>query len=391
MTSQVGGPQGAESLTFVPPEVAALYVLNPLYISTLSQSDQAKVLLALGASTPQLKSPEYIFEEGMAKATSALLDRWNEDLKKIAEWNRLRESSPYFQSWLNDQSREVQEKAARGDITAAVQSYFVSPQFKEWQQTHPAENTEANLTEGVSNYLKSSNEDAAFMTAGLVIAAGMVTEVMMIDVASTSGVAVNPISDAAVRTALLSPADLQANLNLAINFFAMGMAYTASAEMIGKGQKELDLKQTSEAFAKGLYEKVAGNQVDAFVMALLVHKFENGAPITPERMQEMQKLAKAAMLMIGLAALYESSVGWRSGAELLALIDGKMEADSELEGRMVGLLGLYLGSLSEEIRDELRAAYSDYLDSRPSLKIALDIKKSTDALFEHFDIPVKRG
>lgn len=396
MSAEITGVGPTQPSSFSIAGDASPNVLDSQYLSTLSSSEQESIGINLGAGFPQL---EMILRDGESKAIDALLDGWIKNLEEQA--NRIREEqmSPAFRAWMAAHSSEFQQQDSR---KATLQAVYDSPSYHNWIQSLPEadriqemsfqrqENLRSNIIDGVSSYLKESREDASFMTAGLVIAVGMVAQIAMIDIASTSMVGANPISDAPIRAMAIMPPDLASTLNLSINLFAMGMVYHSVADVMANNDKPADMRQTAEAFAKEVLDKVQGNQINGFVMALVVNKFENGQPVTPQRAEQLANIAKVTMLMVGLASLYEHSVGWRSGAELLALLNGNMRPRSELEGQMVAEINRLLATLPEETQNDLKTAFSDYMDHKPQVPLLMDVKRSSDRFFEFVPNPVVR-
>jgi hypothetical protein len=399
MSSEISGvgptgmPIGQQEFAAVP------NLFERLYISSLSQSDKEAIATSLGASVPEI---ERMIQMGQSKAIDALLDAWIKNLEEQADRIHLELTSPRFRMWLDAQSAEYRAQVERDSPRAILLGIYQTPEYNMWIQSLPAadrveeltfsrsESLRAQTIDGVGSYLKSNPDDAAFMTAGLVIAAGAVVETMMINVDGLVGG--NPISDSAIALSKLAPNDLSNSLSLAINFYAMTMAYHVIGEVLSKNPNQPTQNQKyAEVFAEQILGKVKGNQVDGFMKALVVNMFYEGQPVSEERALQLATLAKAGMVMVALAVLYNASVGWLNPTEFQALLQGQMKPRSELEGELVKMAQTLRGQLPESMRETFDGAFYSFIAKRPSAEVLMNPLKAANGIFAHVDIPEISG
>lgn len=252
----------------------------------------------------------------------------------------------------------------------------------------------------VSNYRDESIKDVAFMAASYVITAAFIGDYMnIVDVASNHLVGVNPIQDATVSVLPLVPEMVQQQATLVVNFFAMGLISFANAEAIGvslKGGQPAATRDAVLAFAKSVVDKVKGDEVNYFLMAILVNQIEKGE-VTPEQLKEVTKMVKAAMIAVALAALYKFETGAISGQEFKDLLEGKLAPRSEEEKELVNLLqGLYgeeglEGNGSQVAWKGVLESLIAFILSKPSVEDLIHPTNVWAKLGEHLYNPEQRG
>jgi hypothetical protein len=400
MSSEISGV-GPGQVPILPGDFAqAPNLFDRLFVSTISPSDKHAIASQLGASVPEL---EMMIRQGESKAIDALLNAWLKNIDEQADRIRMELTSPRFRLWLDSQSLEFRQQVERDSPRAILLGIHQTPEYSVWIQSLPAadrleelsfERSEAlrsQLTDGITGHLKNT-DDIPFMTAGFVIAAGLVVETMMVDVASTSMVGANPISNSAIALSPLAPNDLLSSLNLAINFFAMGMVYHTVGEALAKGNnqpvKEGDF---AKKYAEGVLEKVKGNDVDGFMKALVVNAFVHGEPVSDERAMQLATVAKMGMVMVALAVLYDQSAGWLNPEEISSLINGKMESRSKLESDLVKTLLSLRNQLPQELSGEFEQAFISFIATRPSSEVLMNPLKAANGIFAHVNNPVIGG
>jgi hypothetical protein len=383
------GPEGAQGAN----------VLDPFLMSTLSPSQQEALMVLYLMNSPILVQPNtdinnqasYTIDVSAIGAMVATKfeeigsDIWDKYLNYLTDQKeRIREelASPRYRAWVEDHKTPEM----KNEIRSAVE-------YNEWINSLPAgqreeeilRNQASNLwshyIEGVSNYISNVHdtnpEAAAFMVASFVITSAYIGDYMnIVDVASTKMVAVNPIQDAANSVLPIIPPNFQESVVLTINLFVIGAMYSSTAELLpkikGGDQKELDFT-AAKAYAAEVCDKVENNEINYFLMALLVNSSEEGAPITNERLNQLAAMVKMIMLSVALAILYKVEAGWLKGEDFRALIQGELQPRSDEEARLVSMFGQLQGSGAlGEAWDNLLEALINFFESNPSVEDMLN-------------------
>lgn len=375
-------------------------ILNPLLMSTLSPSQQEQLMVLYLMNFPILVQPNMDNTNNQTNYTTDISaigaivasrfeeigsDLWDKYLDYLAEQKeRIREEleSPRYRAWVEDHKTPEMKNEIRS-----------STEYNEWLNSLPAGEREDELLrnqasdlwvqyiDGTSNYIsnvRDTNPQAAsFMVASFVITSAFIGDYMnIVDVASTDMVAVNPIQDAVNNVSIIPP-NFQDSMNLTINLFVVGALYSSGVELVpkikGGDSKELDF-EAAKAYASEVADKVEGNEINYFLMALLVNSTEEGAPITNERLNQLAAIVKVMMIAVALALLYKVEAGWLKGEDFRALVQGELEPRSEEEARLVGLLRELQdsGVLSEETWDNLMEGLTSFFDSNPKVEDMLN-------------------
>lgn len=347
--------------------------------STISKSLKEAVMMYYAIGIPFLERPEIgengefswsvsnesvqsAVEAGFAKIGSDIWDRYAEYLedqkKRIAEYL----DSPQYREKVERQSPAYLAYIERNTPIDTQSQARNATGYQEWLSTLPpaARDIEINWTDEkighskdlwnnlidatshfLSDYKDEMSDAVPFMAASFVISSTFIGDYMnIVDVASTEMVTVNPVQDAAKNVlALVEPA-FHEQVTLAINFFAVGLVAYSNAEAIGnqqQGGQEAASKDAVLAFANSVIDKVKSNEINYFLMALLVNSAEKGQ-LSPQDVQHLTRVVKAAMLSVALAALYKFEAGEISEKEFRDLLAGKMEPRTEEERQLVLLL-----------------------------------------------------
>ncbi len=254
----------------------------------------------------------------------------------------------------------------------------------------------------LSNYRDESEDIVPFMAASFVITSSFIGDYMnIVDVASTNMVAVNPIQDSANAILNLVPQSFQEQITLAINFFAIGLMAFSNAEAIANqmksGGEENATKEAVLAFANNVIDKVKSNEVNYFLMALLVNQMEKGE-LAPQDIQHLARVVKVAMLAVALAALYKFEAGSISDQEFRSLLEGKMEPRSEEEKQLVALLNNIYGEGVKANDGEYEAGWQSVMDnliafivSKPSVEDLINPTKVWAQVGAYLQNPNPRG
>lgn len=380
---QVGGvgpviPSGTE-------EQGAL--LNPLLESTLSPSEQEALMVLYMMNMPLLETPQEIPENynidiGAIEAMVA---------SKFAEigsnmWDK-------YIEYLEEQQKRIEE-------------YKRSPEYKQQVEedltkVERAMELWSNMIDGVSNYIRDSREESPdaipFMVASFVITSTFIGEAGIVDVSDKGMIPMNPIQSNASPVLDLIPPDVHELFNLTVNLFAMGLINFANVEAIAKAQqadKQPSPKEVVLAFAKEVLGKVKSNEINAFLMSILVSKLDPTDPASKDKLNEIVAIAKAIMIAMGIAALYKVETGWLTPEELSDILNGNMRfgEDPNADPRFLESYQSLCkelqklqdsGVLQAAAWDKLVQALSQYVASKPSVDDMLKPMKSYTAVTQY--------
>ncbi len=411
-------------------------LIDVLLNSTIAQSPEQAVMILYSLGIPALPKPadDYSASSSVSSVSSmtasqfaeigsdmwdSYLDYLEEQKERIAEYL----DSPQYRQKLEVQSpayNEYLERSTPIDTTSQARN---ATGYQEWlgslpvaardeeigrveSQIHTAKHLWNDLIDATSNFLSDYREDmpeaAAFMAASFVICSSFIGDYMnIVDVASTNMVAVNPVQNAAAEILPLVPQSVQEQVTLAINFFAVGLINFANAEAIGHQLKSGGEPPTSReavlAFANSVIDKVNSNEVNYFLMALLVNNVQKGE-ITPGDVSHLTRVVKVAMIAVALAALYKFEAGEMSGQEFADLLAGKMKPRSDEEKELVKLLQEIYGEGVASQDGEYESQWGSVLDglvsfilSKPSVEDLTDQSQIWQRLGTFLQSPEQRG
>lgn len=384
--------------------------------STISQSLKEAVMMYYAIGVPFLERPETsedgqfswsvsnqsvqsAMAAGFAKIGSDIWDAYAKHLEeqkvRIAEYL----DSPQYRAKIEQQSPAYHAYVERNTPIDTQSQARNATEYQEWLSTLPpaARETEINrvdekighskdlwnnLIDGTSNFLSDYKDEIPdsipFIAASFVISSTFIGDYMnIVDVASTDMVTVNPVQDAAKNVMELVPQNFHEQVTLSINFFAIGLVAYSNAEVIGmqqQGGQETASKESVLAFANNVIDKVKSNEVNYFLMALLVNSTEKGQ-LAPQDVQHLARVVKVAMLSVALAALYKFEAGEITEQEFRDLLNGKMEPRTEEERQLVGLLNDIYGEGLEandgQYEDQWRSVMDNlvsFILSKPSVE-----------------------
>ncbi len=392
-------------------------LVNILMSSSIAQSPEQAVSILYSMGIPVLPEPNEIggvswstnisaagaiLSSGMSKIGSDIWDSYNDKLEEQKE--RIKEylDSPSYRQKLELQSPAFIAAVERNTPIDAQSPVRSATGYNEWLNSLPpaarASETERidqhiahatglwnGLIDGVNNYVSQNKESDAgsvgVITAGFAITASYIGDYgNIVDVASTKMVAVNPIHDAAVAVSPHVMPQFQDQVTLAINLFAIGLMNFSNAEAIGNslqpGGKPAATEDTVRAFARSVIDKVSGNEVNAFLMSLLISNVAKGE-MTSTQTQDVVRTVKMTMIAIALAALYKIGTGAMTGQEFRDLLSGNLEPKSAEEKQLVGMLQqLYQEGVKASGGDSLWSGMMDslidYICGNPSVEELTD-------------------
>lgn len=411
-------------------------LIDILLHSTIAQSPEQAVMILHSLGIPVLQKPA---EEGtgsvavssVASMTASRFseigsDMWDsymdyldEQKERIAEYldspqyrQKLEVKSPAYNEYV-ERSTPIDNKSQARNATGYQEWLSTLPPAARDEevgrvenQIHAAKGAWTDLIDAtsssISNYRDDLPEAASFMAASFVICSSFIGDYMnIVDVASTNMVAVNPVQNAAAEILPLVPQSVQEQVTLAINFFAVGLINFANAETIGNQLKSGGEPPTSReavlSFANGVINKVQSNEVNYFLMALLVSNVEKGE-ITPGDVNHLTRVVKVAMIAVALAALYKFEAGEISGQEFAELLSGKMVPRTEEERELVKLLQEIYGEGVASQDGEYESQWGSVLDglvsfilSKPSVEDLTDQTQIWQRVGSFLQTPEQRG
>jgi hypothetical protein len=273
-------------------------------------------------------------------------------------------------------------------ISDQVKETIKSPQYQGKMEAadptsikHTLDNNEGLIT-GLTDYVerhKNDTDTTAFMAMALVVAAGMVANaISVVDVASTSMIATKPVVDAAAVASQIAPAALADSTALTINLFLPAMLYATTFAVAaggGKGEKQIDL-EFARNYAKSILAKVGGNEIDQFLAAMIVNKFDNGQPISKEKLAQASIATKLIMLSVAFALFYKVETGWLTGAEFGNFIKNNPYKEGTVEHKIIEMIQQYLGLLPASDRVVVLEQLMTYCDSNPNIEELLNPEKA---------------
>jgi hypothetical protein len=371
-------PTGPNSVDPVAPVSAAgeLSVKDNRSISSLSKSEQEDVMRVLLANAymPILTSPNWdagtvnvsitniiaSVEKKFAEMGSQMWDDYLKNLSVISEQIAERIKSPQYQARIED-SEPLNIK-------------------------HVLNNNES-LVGGMTSYVSNHKDDkdaVPFMAMALVVAAGMVA-MSVVNVASTSMVAANPIVDAASIASQVLPPALADSSVMVINLLLPAMLYSTSFAIINgsgtsKGEKELDL-EFARNYAQNILGKVGGNDINQFLGAMLVSKFEGDKPISKDQLDRAVITTKLVMLSVAFALFYKVETGWLSGLEFAKFIQENPYKEGTVEFRLIETIKLYLKLIPPDDSSTTLEELMAYFDRNPDVDELLSPEKAFSKMY----------
>jgi hypothetical protein len=394
----VGGPG------YVPPPTGEEETdLHDPTASTLSQSLAEALLVQLLPGWPVLQTPEdgnnysigsiaAVYATGTAEIIN---DMWDSYLDHLAEQKeRIIDylNSDDFRNWVAERTMAGQVHEQLGS-NINTESVYNATDFNTYINTRidSAINLWSNTYDGVINYINENRQDnpaaALFVATSFAITATYIGDYLnIVDVASTQMVTVNPVQDAIREIVPLIPQLIQEQAVLAINLFAIGLINFSNAEAIirtGQDQQRPPTNWESVAtFAHNVLEKVSGNMVNAFLMALLINNMEELGSTQEQRegtLNRLTVLAKAVMISVAVAALLKAATPdmMLNGLIFTRTMNEPLEARSDDDRRLVNELSPLVryfnelraeGMMSEEFWENLMEALGDFFDDNPDVE-----------------------
>lgn len=378
---------------------------DPL-LSTLSQSLAEALLVQLLPAWPVLQHPD---NEG-ANSIDGINAAFGAEFARIGSemWDgyldHLEEQKARIADYLNSASFRtfMEDRTMRGQVHAELSTNIdtESPvrnatEFNMYLSSRIQNATDlwSNTIDGVSNFIRENRDDnpaaALFIATSFAITSTYIGDYLnIVDVASTDLVTVNPIQDSVGSILHLVPQQLQEQFTMVVNLFAIGLINFANAEAILKTGTEQQRPPTNwesiVTFAHQVLDKVEGNMVNSYLMAMLINNVEDLGPTQEQRDKTISKLeilAKAMMLSVAVAALLKGSAPDMpiNGLIFTSTMTGELKAQSEEDERVVNELSPLiqhfnqlreenLGTLPEEFWDNLMAALGDFFDDNPDVE-----------------------
>lgn len=405
---------------------------DPLLLSTLSPSQQEALQVLYLMNFPLLPQPALdgngnnslnaetigaIVGAKFAQIGSEMWDRYLDHLAEQKERIAQELSSPAYLAFLERQSPSYIAAIERNTPIDTQNAIRNSTEYQEWLSTLPAAAREkelgdhhalglwSNYIDGVTGFLNRARDEVPdavpFIAASFVISMSFIDNFSsIVDVLDQGFIDVKPLQEVISPMIQLVPQTLQESFVLAINLYAMGLITFANAEAVGNSLRSGDpaaTKDTVLAFARSVIEKVATNEINYLLMAILINNTEDGAPVTDQRMNQLAAMAKAVMMSVALAALYKVETGWITSEEFQDMLEGNMEPRSEEESVLVELFqNLRLetvrdGLLLEDDWENLMHALGLFIRGNPSVEDMLNPTKIYTGLGRYLQNPELEG
>lgn len=294
--------------------------------STLSNSLAEALAVQFIAGSPLLEQPRLraislgagAIEELAAGFANIGTDIWTSYLNHLAEEKERIEDylkSPAYQYWMDQFTMQgLVAQGVKNDV--ASKALLNATEFNEaiHDRAQNAAKLWTNTIDGVSNFINQEHDKNAGNALFVMASFAIMATFSVGGVLSTGVVNVQPIQDAAGTVLSLVPTQLQDSFALAINLLAGGLVYFSNAEAILKTGEEKQRPPTNwesvVVFAKNVLEKVSGNMINAYLMAMLINQMEELAPDQPQKelvINRLAILAKALMLSTAAAALLKAA------------------------------------------------------------------------------------
>ncbi len=369
--SQVGGTGGVFPTisTGDTPATQSVGFTSQDTISNASIDAAAMMQFMTTAQYPILMIPstdvsaDRIVLEASAKyheIASAVLDAWSDSIKKLADDRIKQEKDPDYIAKLKD---ETDERLGLLDhLKNHISAYQKDIQFD-----------------------NNNNVDTlSFVTSSLIItAAGIGVGVGVVDVASTSQVAVTPQIDSlgalATQTVGMFPGDMRAELGLIGTLMMTGAFYAANADQIADKQagKPVDQMTLASRYANKILNLVGSDQLESMIKDVLGDRYDASS----------SAMVKVVMLTSSLAALYKADAQWITGQELTDLIKGNMAPANKLEQQVVQSILAELSKMSDDQQNTVLTALGRYMDSNPKFESFFDIGNMLDQVAGNITAP----
>lgn len=283
-------------------------------------------------------------------------------------------------------------------ISEQIAERIKSPQYR--QQTEAANplsikntlNNNQTLIAGMTDYVSNHKNDQdaiPFMSMAFVVAAGIVGNfISVVNAVSTPMVAATPIIDAAsIATQVLPPAFADTSV-MVINLLLPAMLYSTSFAVLKavdgpKGEKEIDLA-FARNYAKNILGKVGGNEINQFLAAMLVYKFEEGTPISKEQLDRAVITTKLVMLSVAFALFYKVETGWLTGDEFAKFVKQNPYKEGTVEFRLIETIKLYLKLIPPDDRATTLEEIMAYCDRNPNVDELLSPEKAFSKIFSPY-------
>lgn len=367
----------------------------------VEQSKKVLSLVSMIAGLPQLDAPfngeeSHLLELKLRLHVSTLVcEMWENYSKEVAEENDRRKAelfSPKYLAWLELRHPESLQNGTR---SASEFNQYINSLPVEQREREIAGNIQSFLMNVVSDYVDEVRgvdaNAAAFMVTSLMISAGFIGQIMTPGIGDGL-VGTNPIIDGASPLGQVLPQDLAHYMSLTINLFVSPIIYQTVAEVatLNKGAGAHDL-QAAKDIARQVLDKVNSNEINHFLMALLVSKQEGGEPISNERMTELAQIVKLVMLATALALLYKTEAGAMTSQEFSDLVAGNLPPNSDEEKELVEAFKAILATLPKEDGGTLLNALTAYMGGRPSVDHLLHPLRVYQEVAAEVTLPPDRG
>lgn len=371
--SQVGGPGSitpdayvgavpAQSVGFTDHDTISSASIDAAMMMQFVSSAQYPILVMPSSDQGNVGSisPELVVLRASAKfheIATAVLDAWSESIKKMADERLKKEKDPDTIAKIND------ERQQRLGLVEGFKTFYA----KEVERDN-----------------NNNIDTLSFVTSSIVLTgAGAVIGAGVVDVASTSMVAVTPqvesLGSLAAQTVGMFPGDSRAELGLLGALMMNGAFYAANADQIAdkQGGKVVDDKTLAANYASKILKLVNGDQLESMIRGVLGDRYD----------ASNSAMVKCVMLSSALAAMYKAEAKWITGQEFTDLVKGNMEPKSALEAQLVQTMLAELSKMGPQQQETVLAALGRYMDSNPKFESFFDIGKMLDKVAENIEAP----
>ena len=389
---------------FSPELMQALYIMwftggpNPIMLQALENKGVGAVdSVGAKAVNPELFLLET--ENKMAEICCSVLEAWG---KEIAEENkRIKKemASPEYKAWLEREGKAGYE--AWLDTLSPQQRLKVS-NFPNYDKMMGMNTDLTVMLENYSENIRSNptGNEAQFFTAAITLGIPLRFDYAVLP--GTVGSEIGGITPARDNT---SPFTLQGltTTNTGASAWLGEVILQASSvsatfsvlSLAGRAPTKVIDHEFAKSFAATVAEKINGEGFQTLANALFVGQTENGQVIGPDRVKELTRLFKAALLSSALALLYrtESSINGQGGGmtsiEFRDLIAGRIN----LEGanpQMIKLASdvrVLLGEVPAEDAELFAANFGNFIDTNPNIANWSRFQNVIDMMQFHFDSP----
>lgn len=285
------------------------------------------------------------------KATMAMLDAWNDSIKKVKE-----------------------------DQDAALRDPDNIRRDEERRQ----------VSGFVGNYLQTADPstDAAipYITIGLIIAGGSsgIVNTIMIDTASTSMVGNKPSLDQSVAAPQQYQNDMREWLSILGAALVQGMSYRATASAIGETDGTNPAAQnqlTAEQYADDVLALISSGNLNSIITSFVQSKNPD-QPVNADYVKYLESQLEVFLLGTALAALYSAGKGG-TGHMIAEDLQGLLNHTTDLTDnpnkekieQIVDQLNGLIRSLPSETATNLLISLYAFVDTNPASNVLKDPAK----------------